>query len=423
MWLLIACAAPRLVDAEVTTADAVSTVGVATWTTDRPSRTRIRYETPDRELTTPWEAEPSEAHRAWLVGVPADTAVDWTIEDDGGRVLGTGTWTSGSLPAGLPAITTDGGTTGHFMVTTLLGGSSAAVILDPEGRIVWYHEDDSGLDAYRAALARDGSGVRYAVGDISGDASAAGELRTVSWDGATASAVSVPHLAQDFTERADGTILAITAEIREGEDGDPVKGNAVVELPPGGTPEAIWTSWDCFDPATHPSNDPLLGWTWVNALDYDDATDTLLLSARNLSSIVWVDRATATCTRVLGGLDSSYEIVGERFLHTHQLHAFDDHLLVFDNDGAGLNRSRVLEYVLDDAAGTATQVWDYTPDPAVSSFVLGDVTRLQDGGTFVAFSLAGRLDLLDASDNLVFWADLEDGHALGYVTLEPTLLP
>jgi len=423
IFLLLACAggpddtaaAVDVSDVTLTPSADIVTVATLTWTTSAPIRARVRFGTPDRELTSPLDETATTDHRAVLVGVPAQSEVTWTIEDEAGVALDSGTWTTGVLPNDLPSIVTDGGTMDRFVVTTFLGASNAAIVLSPEGQVVWYHPNESGLDAFRARARADGTGVVYVVGDVSGDPSPDSRVVSVSWDGATVEEVGAPYLAQDFIEGQDGHFVALAAEVRDG-----VKGNALVDIAPDGTTTSLWDTWDCYDPEVQPGNDPTLGWTWTNALDYDDATGEYLVGFRNFSAIVRVDTASRTCGRTLGGESSSYTLDGARFLHAHQFEWVGASAVVFDNDGAGGNRSRAIEYALDESAGTATEVWSYMPDPTVFSFVLGDVARYDDS-TLVTFSVAGQIDRVAADGSLLFRANTSVGHAFGYTTLLPEL--
>ena len=78
-----------------------------------------------------------------------------------------------------------------------------------------------------------------------------------------------------------------------------------------------------------------------------------------------------------------------------------------DNDGAPGDESRVLEYELDVAAKTATQVWSYMANPSVYTFVLGEPIRLADGGTFVNWSTAGQMERLDPAGASVWKLNTE----------------
>ena len=70
-----------------------------------------------------------------------------------------------------------------------------------------------------------------------------------------------------------------------------------------------------------------------------------------------------------------------------------------------------------------TEVWSYLPDPSVYSFVLGDVARLENGETFIAWSVAGQLDRVDASGASVWRVNTGVGYAFGFVTLASEALP
>lgn len=419
---------PRILATTVTPSEAIATVATLTWSTDVPTRSRVRYGTTQRTFETPTPADARADHDALLLGLPASTDVTWEIVDEDDTVLESGTWRTGALPTELPSLTVTG--TGHdqFMFTPLIGATTAAVVLSPEGEIVWWHLDTSGLDVYRVRPSVDGSGIWYNAASVSGDPADDSHLVHVSWDGATVAEVPVPLLAHDFVENDEGTLTAI--QVRYGGpagpgDGDTLRGDALVNVrPENGEIGEVWTSWDCFDPAAEASDDPELGWTFANALDA--TPDGWILGLRNFSALTWIIASEATCDRVLGGAFSDYTFDGARFLHQHQFDVFpgDDgvpHVLVFDNEGAGGTKSRVVEYALDD--GVASVVWSYTPSPSIYSFVLGDVERLYDGDTFVAWSVAGQLDRVTPDGTPEWSVNTGVGYAFGFVTLAPEMRP
>lgn len=423
VWLTLTLAActPEgvqvLADPTLTPSAAVATVATLTYETDRDVRTRVRFGAADWEVVT--EADAATAtHRVDLVGAPADTEVAWTLETADGEPLADGTWTTGSLPRELPPLTVSGDDLGGWLVTTLLGGTYAVLVLSPRGEVVWYHLDDSGLELVRARPAADGAGVVYTAGDVSGDAAADSRVVRVSWDGATVTSQAVPLLAQDFVQDDDGRLVSITAELRTGDDGETVKGNGLVAIEPDGAWAPLWSAWDCFDPAVTPGNDPALGWTWANAIDA--SADGWVLGLRNLSGLTWIDEATGACGPTLGGELSDYTFPGDRFRHAHQFEVVDDRVLVFDNDGAGGNRSRALELQLDEAAATATDVWSYLPDTGAFSLVLGDVHRYEDDTTLVDFSLAGQIDRVSPDGTVLTRVTSPLGYAFGYATVLDT---
>lgn len=417
--LLLACAGPAdtpddtgpvapTASATLTPSADIPTVATLSWTLEAPARVFVRYG--PYALETPLSDETTTG-AAVLVGIPADTEAAWELVDDVGRVLATGAWTTGPLAAGLPTLTATGAND-RWIFTPLLGGQHAAVLLAPDGAIVWWHFADAAYDTLRVLPSPDGSGVWFNVARVNAEPAEDSALVHVSWDGAVVTERAVPLLAHDFVAHPDGRLAALQARY----DGD-VRGNALVEVGADGTLTDAWTSWDCFDPVAHPGDTPALGWTFANSLD---RTDTgYLVGLRNLSTVAWVENG--TCTTLLGAAAPTV-VPDDPFLHQHQFDlAADDTLVVFDNDGAGGAVSRVVAYTLDGAVARAT--WTYTADPPLYAFVLGDVDRLDDDDTFVTWSVAGRLERV-APDGTVRWRlDADLGAAFGFTTLTDGPLP
>jgi hypothetical protein len=260
--------------------------------------------------------------------------------------------------------------------------------------------------------------VLYNAASVSGDPADDSEIVEVSLDGEEESSIEIPLLAHDFVELPDGTIAAIVVEYRE-SGGDRIRGDQIVEVPPGGDPRVVWSAWDCFDPSVDIGDDTMTGWTFANALDYHADEDAYFLGTRNLSGIVKISRETWDCELVFGGAASTIEIAAtsERFLHQHQFDWQGDRVVVFDNDGATGRVSRVLEYEVDLVRGVAEEVWQYTAEPPVFCFVLGDVTRFDDGDTFVSWSTAGQLELVTPEGDVRWKLNSELGYAFGFHTL------
>lgn len=400
----------------------ISTVVIVRWDTDVPAIGHVEYgPTPAADMSTPLEAEAVTSHEVVILGLTAEREWSYRVVSEAGEARAESelaTIATGSLPADLPVLTTDGDGNDRFVVTSLLGVADAAVMLDPTGQVVWYHFDSRGLDVYRARLSQDGQSVLYNAASVSGDPAEGSQIVRVSIDGEQESSIAIPLLAHDFVELADGTIGAIVVERRD-DTGVPVRGNQLVEVPRDGDPHVVWSAWDCFDPSVDLGDDPETGWTFANALDYHAEEDAYYLGMRNLSGIVKISRETWDCELVFGGAASTIEIAAtsERFLHQHQFDWQGDRVLVFDNDGAAGRVSRVLEYQLDQARGVAEEVWQYVAEPTVFCFVLGDVTRLDDGDTFVSWSVAGQLDRVSPEGDVRWQLNSELGYAFGFHTL------
>jgi hypothetical protein len=434
LLLALACAcgdsedarAPRDVVAEVS--DDISTVVNVRWRTDEPSIGYVQYgPTEAMELNTPLEAEEGTEHSLTLLGLTADTeyhyrVVTWDGSDAGASEVDT--IQTGDLPTGMPRLTRQGDGHDQFTVVPVLGSNTAVLILDPNGEIVWYHRDDRDLDFYRARLSVDRKSLIYNAATVSGSPSEDSELVRVALDGSGSSSIAVPLLAHDFVEHEDGTIGAIVVEYRDFE-GTELRGDKIVEIDADGEMTTVWTSWDCFDPAEWPGDDIDHGWTFANALDYDPDEDAYYLGMRNFSSIAKIDRGSGACEWVLGLSASTFEFAAgsERFLHQHQFHLRGDHIVVMDNDGMPGDVSRVLEFELDFEANIATQVWSYSADPTVYTFVLGEPTRFDDGSTFVNWSTAGQLERVTAEGESIWKLNSNAGFAFGFHTQAPSLYP
>ncbi|MEZ4235323.1 MAG: aryl-sulfate sulfotransferase [Myxococcota bacterium] len=405
-------------DVTATVAPDMPTVVTVTWRTDGDQPGHVAFGVDgafDRD--TPEDAGGTE-HSAVLVGLPPEATVSFRVvsgdvDNEPQDVV------TGALDPDLPELTVEGTHDRWTAVPLLRDGEARIVLLDPQGRVTWSYRDPGELSVFRALVARDGSGLIYnsvVRGGLPAEDSA---LIRVSWDGATVERVDVPNLAHDFVELPDGTLVSLAFQDRDG-----VLGNALLAVDRAGTVTELWNSWDCFDPDADPGDDPAQGWTHANALDYDAERDVFLVGLRNLSTLVAVDRATGTCRWSLG-VAGDLAASGGSFLHEHQFHLLSDRVLVFDNDGAAGRESRMLEYALDEGAGTAEVVREIHADPPLFSFILGDVHRLPDGDTLVAWGTGAALDRYAPDDTRTFRAALPNGNVYGFFQIldDPYTVP
>jgi len=417
---------PSDVNAEVS--ENITTVVNVSWTTESETRGLVEYgPTPDLGLSTPLEADDATEHRVPLLGLKAETEYFYRVVLDDERASAVASVTTGSLPVDLPVLTGGGEGNDLFTLVPVLGASTAVTMLDPEGEIVWYYQDNRALDFYRARLSVDGKSIVYNAGSVSGDPADNSELVRVSLDGSKSSSTPVPLLAHDFVEHPDGTLGAIVVEYRD-VDGTELRGDKIVEVSPDGTQTTVFSVFDCFDPALTMHEEIEHGWTFANALDYDPEEGAYYLGMRNFSSIAKIDRESGECEWVLGTYGALGDTCGAercftfasgaaRFLHQHQFEIRGNRALVFDNDGSTERESRVLEYELDFDAMVATEVWNYLSDPVVFTFVLGEPTRLENGDTFVNWSAAGQMERVSASGSSLWKVNTEAGYIFAFNTL------
>ncbi len=338
---------------------------------------------------------------------------------------------TGAQPVVLPGTSRSGAhphmSAGGFLVTSVMAIPTMAVILDDLGRYVWwYGNDDDEADDWpitRARLSRDGTSALILHNVPLGDDTLPEEqyILEIALDGSASERIPAHYAHNDFVELPDGTIAFLAEDARE-VDGELVYGDRIVEIQPDGSQVEVWSVWD--DLEYDPDHDlAKLGyWTHANALDYDEVHDQYYVGARHVHAIFKVDRATGDLVWVFGGSDSDFELlVGEPTALQHQFQVLDGGLLVFDNGDDPDAGSRAVEYELDEAAGEAEVVWEYTSDPLVYCFGMGDVTRMETGNTLVTWSTSGMIDEVSPDDELLWRVRLEMGGGLAYMTPVPSL--
>ena len=397
----------------------LTTVVNVSWTTPDADTGHVEYGlTKDLGLTTSTSETAAREQSQALLGLAPDTEYFYRVVTASGEKSAVKSIQTGYLPPGAPTVEVTG--TGHdrFTSTSVLGQTNAAVILDKDGQVVWFLKDESGLQVFRSRLSVDGKSLLYNTVKASGEPSADSQLVRVALDGSGTTAVTVPYLAHDFVELPDGTLAAIVVS-DEDVDGTTVKSNAIVEVTSDGTINEVWNALDCFDPTTNPGGEPEQGWTLANALDYDATDDVYYFGSRGLSNISRIPRGTRECEWVLGSTGNTLEFAegSAVFLHQHQFEVDGDHILVHDNDGTLERASRVVEYQLDLAAGTATEVWSFMSTPPVYAPVLGEPIRVEGGDVFIDWSYAGQLERVTPDGETTWKVNTRAGGVFGYATL------
>ncbi len=400
---------------QVTPVPSMPTVLDVSWTTTLPVQSRLIYGVDGLlDRATPQLDAPATEHQVRIVGLPPESVVSVAPESDGLRadILAVET---GPLPLALTPAAVAGGAQDRFLTTGLSTETSATVaVLDRSGRVSWVHADARGLSVIRARPSLDGTGIWYAA--TSPTPSAETALVHVAWDGTEDIVLPVADLANDFVELADGTLVAVRHEIRDG-----VVGNDIVQVDAAGTTTPIWSTWDCFDPVQHPGTDPELGWSSANALDADEATGLYWLGLSNLGTITAVDTTSRSCPLAFGGAAGTVAIDGATFSGQSQFEWAGDNLLVFDNAGDPAGTSRAIDYAFDEASAVASEVAIFDANPPLTSARLGDVHRTDGGATLVTWSDSAVVERYDTAGAKVWRLEWNGPEAFGFMTATPTL--
>ncbi|MEQ1506848.1 MAG: aryl-sulfate sulfotransferase [Myxococcota bacterium] len=227
-----------------------------------------------------------------------------------------------------------------------------------------------------------------------------------TWIGFTREGRTLPSLPTSYD---DPSLRAETA----------VTGDQLVELDPDdGTELGRWSVSDAIDPARigYGSLEPAyLGVDWTHTNAVWDRGDERLVSIRHQDAVLLVDRPSGALKWILGTPDNWSPAFQDLLLepvevpggppfawpwHQHGAKWLDgDRVLLFDNgnfgtapfsgveplDGSRIT-SRVVEYAVDTAARTVSEVWSFTLDPPVYSSAMGDADELPNGHVLASFA-------------------------------------
>lgn len=373
-----------------------------------------------RELALPLEG--ADAGKVTLFGFKPESQVQVEVHGRrGGREWASAptSITTGSIPSWLPQLhleTDDGGEhfEGGVLLTSIVTSPATAVLLDADGEYLWWARLEAAHQVGRVRMARDGSGILALPINLAGDYYRG--LMRVRWDGEVLEDIEVDTAHHDFYEREDGRLLLLMRESREIE-GQARVGDVLVEQDGEGERREIWNAWDHLDPLVDLPTLSGDAWTHANHLFVDEGAQTAWVGLHGVRTIVHLGLDGQTLG-YLGGARSDYldesgapvEILGH-----HGFEPEGDRLLVFENGAGEEPTSRLREFRLDEAAGRAEEVWGYAPDPALYTFSLGGVDRLESGDTVVSFSVNGRLDEVDAAGALRWRLSASLGGTFGYV--------
>jgi len=280
-----------------------------------------------------------------------------------------------------------------------------AVMVDNDGKIVWYRGFDSGIvdfqkqtnGNYTAFASLEGSPPHFYEfdnwGNITREFRAGNGLDTGPHELRLLNGgyclFGIQFRAMDFTAIGG----AQNANVR----------GTVVEYHRDNTQSLLWNPFDHFEvidtapdvSLTAPNINPWHG----NAIDID-ADGNLLLSFRNSDEITKVDARTGQIIWRLGGKKNQFTFVNDRlngFSHQHGIRRLPNgNLILFDNGNLhSPPASRAVEYKLDEQAKIAELIWEYRHEPALYGFALGFAQRLANGNTLICFGTAQRIIEVD----------------------------
>jgi arylsulfate sulfotransferase len=380
-------------------------------------------------------------HDVLLLGMRPNRTYDvsFTVTDTDNQTINRllGNFVTPPLPDSFPAITLlesapDQMEPGLTLIEASRKDRSAGflVIVDNQGRVVWYIESDGsqavtrlGDDGLLIVLTATDNLIRKI--DFAGNEFAAWHAAGSTGGTATSLAIDGASLHHDIVPLPGGTYLTSTRQsIRQvvdfplDENDSTVTGTVtireepVVEFDESGQIVGQWEFLDLLKPtrigfnATQGQPDAT-DWVHLNGIWYDASDDSILASLRHQDAVVKYSRANGNLIWILGNHDNWEGF--EQFLltpinapFTWQYHQHAPMLtragtvLLFDNGNLKaspftgqppvppeINFSRAVEYRVDEQLMTIEQVWEYGANQSgelIYTPFIGDADALPETG-------------------------------------------
>ena len=317
-----------------------------------------------------------------VLGVPSDTPVEVRIKNRfrSHIVSSAETWTAttGSLPENLeePRLETfdrERALHARFLLVSLNNQAGGwGLILNREGRIVWYRSPIGGHEMLVPRVARSGNHLLFDTDTYwtFPNTNEVSTIRRVTIADEVLETIEVPRLHHAWDERTDGTIVwgySVTG----------LGGEQLWAIDPEGNSWKVWDSADWQVPGSVASNTT----NWV------EQTDTVLMMFWTNASAVEIDFESGEIIRQFGGVPGSWAFEPEdsKFGFSHGIRYTQDHTLIVSThllQGPG-QQQRIREYSLDDASETLTQVWEYGEGADIYAPTWGEASRLPNGNTIL----------------------------------------
>lgn len=237
-----------------------------------------------------------------------------------------------------------------------------------------------------------------------------GAILEVDWDGNIVWEYYHPDHHHDARRLRNGNTILLCLEklprdlvplIKGGVPQSEVNGDmysdVVHEVTPSG--EIVWT-WHAFehlDPGRHIITPNEMRHEWTHGNTVDELTDgNIILSFRNISTVVIVDKATKDIIWELG----DNVLAQQHFPNELQ----NGNILLFDNGNYRANNHLTYSRVLEVDRRTREVVWQYVDNPSIDFFsrFISGAQRLPNGNTLITEGMNGRLFEVTAEGEVVW---------------------
>ncbi len=265
-----------------------------------------------------------------------------------------------------------------------------AVMYDMEGRPRWYNAHTLGRIGDVRLV--DNHVLAQSMADVAAGQPSALELdlagKTV-WTGPPQPIGSAHgHYHHQFEKLKSGRYLNLRS-VMVGL----VVGDKIQEIDKDHKVTWSWNTFDFLRPDTnhHADDHGVFSWTHINAVWPDEASGTMLVNARNLSTVYKVRMSDGEILWRFGSAGDFAPDPNVKYPWFEQPHGLEllpnGNLIMYDNGLLTRGFSRAVEYALDEQTRTSRIVWQYRGGPRGEGrwFVnyWGDADRLPNGNTLI----------------------------------------
>jgi hypothetical protein len=226
-----------------------------------------------------------------------------------------------------------------------------------------------------------------------------GAVLEVDWNGRVVWEVRHPDHHHDARRLRNGNVLLLclwplpadlAGRVQGGLPGTEASGTMyadyLVEMTTGGEVVWEWRSWDHLDPATHPMTlqDRRAEWTHGNTVA-ETAEGSIVVSFRNISTVVMIDRPTGKIVWRLGSPPLAQQ---------HDPRPLTNgNLLIFDNGTHRRDHPATFSRVIEVDPRTSAIVWEYADQSLFEFFSpsISGAQRLANGNTLICEGVHGRI--------------------------------
>ncbi len=377
----------------------VNTVLVVEWGQNVASdSTRLQFTFENDEwLESPAKPGDTGDHKEVVLGVPesADLSFRLVAEVDGTEIPSEDFNTiNGDAPMDLPRAEIqiyeqDLASDNRWMIGAVsergdggYGGPNWIYIMDREGRVVWYHRPAGGDNGeltrtFWPRFSRDGTHI-----SIDRQGNDEGDLLFTTLDFEYTHEVRLPGQNECYDVTTDGHILYDT-------------GGGLWEISPSGDRREVW---DC----------PFRN-CYSNTVNWDPASDSVLMSLPFRNSVVQIDRVSGDLLRTFG--DDGDWVFSPSHLgldFNHWAHITTEGTFMVSSHIPGTNTHLFMEYTIDDSTQTLTEVWSYGEGVNDWPDERGMAMRLPGGNTLGNYGPTGVIVEVTYGKEVAWRVDFHD---------------